>query len=249
VASRISKRKKPSREDYVLKEERKLESEVFDRETLRVLAKMIKKGVLATVDFPINTGKEGNVFRGTTPDGTYVAVKIYKMETAPFFRKIEYLEGDPRFKGIKHGDRNIVLAFARKEFKNLKICEDAEVNAPRPIYLDKNVLVLSFIGEKESGLPYITMNLSGDITEEDLDSLLEDIRKMYRANLIHADISEYNVIMSRPPVFIDFGQGVIRSHPRANEFLERDLRNLLSYFEKRGIAKRDFDKTLKWVKN
>lgn len=245
MASRISKRKKPSRDDYVLKDERKLESEVFDKETLKVLAKIIKKGIVASVDFPINTGKEANIFRATTGDGQFLAVKIYKMETAPFFRKIEYLEGDPRFKRIKHGDRNIVLAFARKEFKNLKICEELGVNAPRPIYLDRNVLIMGFVGE--NGMPYATMNLGGDIKESDLDSILLDIKKMYSGGLVHADISEYNVLISEPPVLIDFGQGVVLSHPRALQFLERDVRNILTYFEKRGI-KRDFEKTIEWVK-
>lgn len=244
MSSHISKRKKPSREDFVLKEERKLESEVFDRNTLRVLAKMVKKGIFATLDFPINTGKEANVFRATTSDGTYIAVKIYKMETAPFFRKIEYLEGDPRFARIKKGDRNIVLAFARKEFKNLKICEEAGVHSPRPIYMDKNVLVMSFIGE--NGLPYVTMNLSQDANECDLDSLLNDVRKMYKAGLVHADISEYNVLMSDQPTLIDFGQGVILSHPKSKEFLERDICNILTFFGKLGI-KRDFEKTVNWV--
>lgn len=230
----------------MLKEERKLESEVFDRATLRVLAKMIKKGLIATVDFPINTGKEANIFRATTSEGKFLAVKIYKMETAQFFRKMEYLEGDPRFSRIKKGDRNIVLAFARKEFKNLKLCEAAGVNAPRPVYMDKNVLVMCFIGEQ--GLPYAAMNLIGGAGEKELDSILGDIKTMYLAGLVHADLSEYNILMSNPPTLIDFGQGVVTSHPRAKEFLERDVRNILNYFEKHGI-KRDFEKTIDWVRN
>ena len=115
--------KKPLKEDYQLKERFKTESEVFDREALLDLSKMLKKGILQTVDYPISTGKEANVFRASTPDGKYVAVKIYKNETAPFFRKMDYLEGDPRFERIKHNDRDIVRAFARKEFKNLEICD------------------------------------------------------------------------------------------------------------------------------
>ncbi len=244
MSSHVSKRKKPSRDDFVMKEERKLESEVFDRNTLRVLAKMIKKGILGTVDFPISTGKEANVFRATTPDGTFLAVKIYKMETAPFFRKIEYLEGDPRFGRLKKGDRNIVLAFARKEFKNLKLCEEAGVNAPRAVYMDKNVLVMGFIGE--DGLPYAPMSLIGCADEKMLDLILKDMKKMYAAGLVHADISEYNVLMSNPPTIIDFGQGVILAHPKSKEFLERDVRNILAYFEKKGI-KRDLGKTVEWV--
>ncbi|MEK6979175.1 MAG: serine protein kinase RIO [Candidatus Micrarchaeota archaeon] len=246
MARRISRRKKPSKEDFVLKPERKIESEVFDRDTLLVLSKMIKKGIIANVDYPISTGKEANIFRATTSSGEFVAVKIYKLETAPFFRKAEYLEGDPRFMGIKGGDRNLVLAFARKEFKNLKICEDEGVHAPRPLYMQRHVLVMSFVGDA-TGLPFPTLNVFGSKSEDVLNSILEDIKKLYRAGLVHADISEYNIMMSDPPTLIDFGQGVILSHPRAMEFLERDVRNILKYFAKFG-CKKDFEKTMEWLK-
>jgi RIO kinase 1 len=104
---------------------------------------------------------------------------------------------------------------------------------------------MSFIGE--NGLPYVSMNLSQDANENDLDSLLTDIRKMYKAGLVHADISEYNVLMSDPPTLIDLGQGVVLSHPRAKEFLERDVRNILAFFGKLGI-KRDLAKMLEWIR-
>ena len=93
MATAPSKRKKPSREKHMMKEQRKIESEVFDRTTLLVLAKMLKKGIFASLDFPISTGKEANVFRAVTSNGVYLAVKIYKIETAPFFERMIYLEG------------------------------------------------------------------------------------------------------------------------------------------------------------
>ena len=87
--------KKRLKENYQLKERFKTESEVFDKNALMDLSKLMKKGILQSVDYPISTGKEANVFSATTPSGTYVAVKIYKNETAPFFRKEEYLVGTP----------------------------------------------------------------------------------------------------------------------------------------------------------
>jgi RIO kinase 1 len=238
--------KKPLKEDYQLKERFKIESEVFDRKTLIILSRLIKKGILSTVDYPVSTGKEANVFRATVPGGGFVAVKIYKIETAPFFRKEEYLDGDPRFERIKKGDEDVVRAFARKEFKNLEICEKAGVHAPKPYYLLGHVLVMRFLGE--GGLPYPTMNMVGPLHgESDLDSILEDVRKMYRAGLVHADLSEYNVMLGDVPYLIDFGQGVIMRHPRAERFLERDVAIILKYFEKRGM-KRDVEKTLEWIR-
>ncbi|HSB46660.1 MAG TPA: serine protein kinase RIO [Candidatus Bilamarchaeum sp.] len=246
MARRVSRRKKPLKEDYQLKERFKIESEVFDKNSLLDLSKLIKKGILATVDYPVSTGKEANVFRATTPDGAYVAVKMYKTETAPFFRKEEYLEADPRFSRIKFSDKEIVKAFARKEFKNLEICQKAGVNAPRPIYLIGRIIVMSFLGEGE--LPYPPMSLVGPLHgESDLDSILEDVRKMYKAGLVHADLSEYNILMGKVPSLIDFGQGVITRHPNAEKFLERDVAIVLKYFDRRGI-RRDLHETLKKIR-
>ena len=246
MARRVSRRKKPSKDEYLLKERFKIESEVFDKGTLLALSKMIKKGIIETVDYPVSTGKEANIFRGANAEGKFIAIKIYKIETAPFARKAGYLEADPRFSKIKHSDRGIVEAFAHKEFKNLEICEKAGVHAPTPFYVDKHILVMSFLGEE--GLPYPTMNLVGPLHgEADLDSILEDIRKMYHAGLVHADISEYNIMMGDVPYLIDFGQGVVLDHPKANAFLERDVAIILKFFDRRGI-KRDFEKTIEWIR-
>jgi RIO kinase 1 len=246
MARRVSRRKKPLKEDYQLKERFKIESEVFEKSTLMDLSKLIKKGILQTVDYPVSTGKEANVFRATTPNNSYVAVKIYKTDTAPFFRKELYLEADPRFSRIKFNDRDIVKAFARKEFKNLEICQSSGVHSPKPYYLINRVLVMQFLGEGD--LPYPTMNMVGPLHgERDLDSILEDVRKMYQAGLVHADLSEYNIMMGDVPYLIDFGQGVITRHPHAEKFLERDVSIILKYFEKRGI-KRDLQETLKRIR-
>jgi len=245
MAKSPSKRKLPPKEERLFKERSKIESEVFDKTTLILLAKMMKKGVFRTLDYPISTGKEANVFRATMEEGKYAAVKVYKKETANFMNRLPYLEGDPRFKRTKKDEQGLIELFARKEFKNLQICEEAGVHAPKPIFLLKNIIVMEFLGE--NGLPYPTMNIVGPIHgEADLKSILEDIKKMYRAGFVHADISEYNILAGDAPYFIDFGQGVVLEHPKAREFLERDVRNVLNYFSKFGY-KRDLQETLKLI--
>jgi RIO kinase 1 len=49
------------------------------------------------------------------------------------------------------------------------------------------------------------------------------------------------------PVIFDMGQSVLVGHPRAEEFLLRDLRNLNSYFVKQGVIVKDENLLLKWV--
>lgn len=238
--------KKPDKYDYQLKERPKVEGAVFDRSTLIHLSKIMKKGIVNNLDYPVSTGKEAIVFKATAPSGAGVAVKIYKITTSPFLRKQDYIVGDPRFEKIKWSERDVVYAFARKEFRNLEICERAGVHAPKPVILQGNVLVMGFLGEGE--LPY--PNLVQTVCEEKfLDRIIENTRKMYKAGLVHADLSEYNVMMGNDgtPYFIDFGQGVVLAHPKAEEFLERDVRNILNFFKKFGFG-RDFDETMKRVR-
>jgi RIO kinase 1 len=246
MARKVSKRKRPLKEDFQLKERLKVESEVFDKTSLIDLSKLMKKGLIQTVDYPISTGKEANVFRATTEDGTFIAIKIYKIETSHFFRKNEYLEGDPRFRRIKHSEKEIVKAFARKEFKNLEICEKAGVHAPKPYFLRNNIVVMEFLGEGE--LPYPTMEMLGPKNpEKELKSILADVKKMYKAGLVHADLSEYNILNGKVPQLIDFSEGVVLGHPHSGKFLERDVKNILKFYSKHGV-KKDLKKVLEWIK-
>ena len=56
------------------------------------------------------------------------------------------------------------------------------------------------------------------------DATIGFIKRLYQdAHLVHADLSEYNILVDdqAEPVFIDMGQSVLVQHPRAQEFLQR----------------------------
>lgn len=237
--------KKPLKEKKQLKEHWGIEESVFDKKTLLTLARIIKKGIIDTLDYCVSTGKEANVYRATR-GAENLAVKIYKTETTGFARRDRYLRGDPRFRGIKWDERSITYAFARKEFKNLAIAEKAGVHAPKPYYVENNIVVMRFLGER--GLPYQRLKDAKIIRKKDLESILGDIKKMYRAGFVHGDISEYNVLIWDAPYLIDFSEGVVKGHPLFEELLERDIRNILNYYEKNGV-KKEFEKTMRWIKN
>jgi RIO kinase 1 len=56
---------------------------------------------------------------------------------------------------------------------------------------------------------------------------------LYReARLVHADLSEYNILYHEKPYLIDMGQAVTLDHPQARTFLVRDIRNLNRYFSR-----------------
>ena len=63
------------------------------------------------------------------------------------------------------------------------------------------------------------------------------MQKMLKeCNLIHADLSEYNMLWHEDKLwFIDVSQSVEPTHPRALEFLVRDCNNVVTFFEKAGV--------------
>ena len=216
--------------------DRKTLDEVFDKSTLHSLEKLISNRILDILDFPISTGKEGNVFRGVTPGKKLVAVKIYRVSTSTFKHISKYIVGDPRFKTVNKNRRDIVYAWTQKEFKNLARLAKAGVRAPKPITRINNVLVMEYIGDPETPAPLLK-DVSLEKPEEIFKTLIDYISKMYRkAELVHSDISAFNVLMHKnKPHLIDLGQGVLLEHLNAHEFLKRDIHNLVQYFRKYDI--------------
>jgi RIO kinase 1 len=215
---------------------RKVYDEVFDRDTLMLVYDLMTNEAFDTLDFPIATGKEGNVFRATTHDGDFLAVKIYRMSNATFNNIQKYIAGDERFRNLGKSRRRTIHTWAQKEFRNLERMRAADLPVPRPVLCKKNVIVMEFIGDEGTPAPHLRQVELTDPVEV-FGKLRAALVDMYRkAKLVHSDFSEYNVLMKRAePVIIDVGQAVLATHPNAMEFLERDARNLARYFGKLGV--------------
>jgi len=227
--------------------DRKTSDEVFDKSTISTLEKLISNHVIDILDFPISTGKEGNVFRGVTPDKKMVAVKIFRTSTSTFKHISEYIFGDPRFNSIHKTRRDIVFAWTKKEFKNLEILKRINVRAPKPIIYSNNVLVMSYIGTKNKPAPMMK-DIVLDKPKEIFDEIIDDISLMYKkGKLVHGDISAFNILIHRnKPYIIDLGQGVLIEHTGSQTFLKRDIHNVINYFKKYGI-KSDENKIYKKI--
>lgn len=224
-------------------EDRQVIESVFDTKTLLTLYHMFNKGILSEVNGVISTGKEANVYWAVQPDGTDVAVKIYRISTFNFKRITVYLEGDPRFSRIPKSRSGLITAWASKEFKNLQRAQNAGVRVPQPIHVQRNLLVMEFIGEE--GLPAPTMHQHDpEKPEPTRKAILKAISTLYHdAQLVHADLSEYNIMLWDGPVIIDISQAVVLDHPHSEMFFERDIRNILAFFKNFDIPPLDLDET------
>lgn len=218
----------------------KVQDEVFDRRALMDLYALASKGVIESLGGPVSTGKEANIFRAKGEGGTEIAVKIYRINTSNFKAMQNYLQGDPRFGSIKGTKRAIIVAWTRKEFRNLTRAEEVGVKVPHPIAMRENILVMEMIGDGENPAPQIKdVALEPEEAEEAFEKIAEYISLLYnKANLVHADLSEFNILYHNgEPVIIDMGQSVTLEHPMARSFLERDLLNVARHFKKKyGIG-------------
>lgn len=217
--------------------DRKTEDEVFDKNTLKTLEKMISDRVIDCIDFPVSTGKEGNVFRAITPEKKFVAVKIYRVSTSTFKHISKYILGDPRFEDIHKNHRNLVYSWTSKEFQNLLRLKNTKVNAPKPIKCLNNVLIMGYIGDKDFNAPLLK-DVKLKKPEEVFEKIVDFIKIMFKeAELVHGDLSAYNILMyENEPYFIDMGQAVLLDHLNSKDFLKRDVHNIVKYFKKYNIS-------------
>jgi RIO kinase 1 len=221
-------------------DERQTMSEVFDDDTILGIYKLMKDGVIDTLEYPVSTGKEGNVFAARDPKGKMVALKIYRTSNATFNRISRYIEGDKRFRGLSGSRRKIIMAWASKEFRNLQRMHDAGVNVPQPLRFHRNMVVMRYIGTQKAPAPLLKDVIIEDPTEM-YEYLLEQMRLSYQeAGLVHADLSEYNILYYRRKAFIiDVGQAVLVDHANAKDFLYRDIDNINRFFGSRGVDIKD----------
>lgn len=234
LLSEVDRRKMKRIKDM---DEFKVVEGVIDPPTLKSLYKLLNRGTIKSLHGAISTGKEANVYRGVDGNDKSVAVKIYRMSTAETDYMLEYIVGDSRFKKVGRRNRVLIPQWATKEYKNLSRYCEAGVRVPKPIGIERNVLVMEFIGDQDENLPApLLKNSEVDDPVGIFDDIIEMVETGYReAKLVHADLSEYNILWYGEPVFIDVSQGVLRTHPNAKKYLLRDIQNIINYFAKLGV--------------
>jgi RIO kinase 1 len=146
----------------------------------------------------------------------------------------DYLDGDPRFEGIGSDKKKVVVAWTKKEFANLKRALAAGVRVPEPIAVQRNVLVMEFLG-RDGERAHRLNEVDVENPETAYEVVREYMRRLYDAGLVHGDLSEYNLVVHEGELAVlDLGQAVTVHHPNYRDFLERDCRNVASFFARQG---------------
>ncbi len=220
---------------------RKVWKGVFDDLAIMALYKLINKGIIKQIKTITKEGKESQVLIGDDN----LAIKVYAIKAAEFRRMHPYLIGDPRFRRIKKDKKSIIFAWCKKEYRNLEKARKAGVTCPKPVAFLNNILVMEFLGKDYQPYPRLK-DVKVNNPRKIFNEVIKNMKKLYKAGLVHGDMSEYNILVGDKVYIIDMSQSVLLSHPNAQEFLERDVKNICRYFSKYFTV--DYDKILEKIK-
>ena len=165
---------------------------------------------------------------------------MYKTSILVFKDRDRYVSGDWRFRNgyCRHNPRKMVRTWAEKEMRNLARLVEAGLPAPPPVVLRNHVLVMQFIGSAGVPAPRLKdAHIGADRLRELFAALLVDVRTLFQVcKLVHADLSEYNILYHDGRLFIiDVSQSVDLDHPRCFDFLREDLLHVSAFFSKKGM--------------
>jgi RIO kinase 1 len=228
--------------------------QALDPKTRMILLQMINRDIVSEINGCISTGKEANVYHAiseTENEGRTLkqhrAIKVYKTAILVFKDRDKYIIGEHRFRRgyQKSSNRAMVKLWAEKEMRNLKRLHAAGIPCPEPIHLRSHVLLMGFIGDS-NGYPAPRLKdfeFEGSADEQEelwrssYFTCVGYMRRLYQTcNLVHGDLSEYNMLMWKNKVhIIDVSQSVDHDHPRSLDFLRVDIKNVGDFFGRKGV--------------
>ncbi|MEX1364357.1 MAG: PA4780 family RIO1-like protein kinase [Nannocystaceae bacterium] len=209
------------------------------------LASLVDMGVIAEVLRPLLSGKEAEVFL-VEAGGQRRVAKVYKeAHIRSFKNRADYVEGrsgrnsrDRRAiaKRSRHGREKDELAWRSAEVEAIYKLRMGGVRVPEPYNYMDGVLVMELVQDADGNpAPRLgELSFEPDHAKQIFDHLLQEVVRMLCAGVVHADLSDFNVLMAADgPVIIDFPQAVDpATNNGARRLLMRDVDNLLSFLER-----------------
>jgi RIO kinase 1 len=207
------------------------------------LQRLLDDGVVEEIVGRLKTGKEAEVWL-VSHAGEIVAAKVYKDSAHRSFQnRAGYQEGRQvrnsrtrraMEKGSKFGRAAEEDAWKSTEADALYKLHALGVRVPKPVMFYEGVLLMEAVIDPE-GHPAPRL-MDAPLPPEQALALYKDLRsqviRMLAADLIHGDLSPYNVLLAwNGPTVIDFPQVVSAAgNSRAEMYFKRDLDNLRQFF-------------------
>lgn len=204
---------------------------------------LVDDGVVDEVLSQLMSGKEATVYVVRCGDEIRCA-KVYKEAAKRSFKQaVQYQEGRKSKnsrrqrameKGSKYGRKQQEESWHNAEVDALYRCADAGIRVPTPYGCFDGVLLMELVTYDDGDVaPRLNdVSMSEEQALEDHATVINDVKRMLVAGLVHGDLSEFNVLVDDyGPVIIDLPQAVdAAANNHAFSMLERDVRNMTEYY-------------------
>jgi len=201
----------------------------------------VKAGILEAFGKPLGVGKEADVYDALTPTGERIAIKFHRLGRISFRQT-------RRKRSWTMEDVHWLLRSrkaAEKEYEALMLVYPKGVAVPKPINQNRHAIAMSAIEGAELAQCREIPNPRKVLLE-----ILRNVREAYlKAGVIHADLSEYNIIL-KPDLhilIIDWPQYVTKDHPNAQQLLKRDVENVIAFFKRKHLLEANVEEAFTYV--
>jgi RIO kinase 1 len=212
----------------------------------------LDEGLITSVIRPIKSGKEASVHlcraNPSTTGLELAALKRYHpLDRRDFRDESIYRDGE----WIK--ERRIRVALEKKtrfgrevqgaiwvsrEYEMLRTLSAAGADVPTPVASSDDGILMTYVGDVDQSAPQLhRYRADRDEAQALFDQLIKNVELMLYVNVIHADLSPFNVLVwQRQATIIDLPQAVDpRKNRHARRLLERDVERICAHFARLGV--------------
>src|SRR5215211_4768688 len=206
-------------------------------------------------------GKEASVYlcrSGPAIEAPLVAAKVYRP------RSLRNLKNDGQYRTgrvdldeegraiVKDGDLHAMAkrtnygeelrhqSWIAYEFQTLEMLHQAGADVPRPYAMEKNAILMDYIGDFDSAAPTLNaVTLDRDEVAPLYERVIRNVDLLLSHQRIHGDLSAYNILYWDGDItLIDFPQVVPpEGNPASWTIFLRDVTRLCQYFASQGLRR------------
>jgi len=124
------------------------------------------------------------------------------------------------------------------EYQALERLYQAGAIVPKPYQVGANAILMAYIGDGLVAAPTLnTIRLDKFEAQRHFDLVIENVELMLQHNLIHADLSSYNILYFQGEIMIIDLPQVVDPHGNRNApaILARDILRVCEYFASQGV--------------
>ena len=210
------------------------------------------RGLITRVHTTLTSGKEGTVYccrAHPSLNRKFVAAKVYREHAESSYKwNPTYFQGRERvlkaqvLRAIQarseFGKDVAAGLWIAAEYESLKKMASCGISVPEPLAMSQHAILMDYIGNGAGPAPHLDSLCVGSETAHSVcEHILHDIERMLANDLVHGDLSPYNILLWKDqPWIIDVPQAVdARFNDSAFELLSRDIQRVCTFFEQHGI--------------